>query len=53
MALWSSEIWKTVGSPDRPSTESVHSQLAKIQRPLESTWIAWRQKVPSRGNMVS
>ena len=33
----SSEMRKAVGSPDRPSAESVQSQLAKIQRPLLNT----------------
>ena len=49
----SSEMRKAVGSPDRPSAESVHSQLEKIHRPLDRIWMGWRQKVPSSGKMVS
>ena len=49
---WSSETRKAVGSPESPSAESVQSQLAKIQRPLERTWMGLRQKVPSSGKRV-
>ena len=48
----SSEMRNAVGSPERPSTESVQSQLAKIQRPLDKIWMGWRQKVPSSGKTV-
>ena len=49
----SSDRRKAVGSPDRPSAESVQIQLEKIHRPLDSTCMGWRQKVPSSGNTVS